>query len=75
MLVLSRKLGQQIVISLNGITATVEVLKVDGNRIRLGIAAPLDVQIKRSELLDSQTGQGKARRNPSSTTLVAVSET
>ena len=57
MLVLSRKIGQQIDISLNGITATVEVLRVDRNQIRLGIVAPLDVQIKRSELPEHEVDE------------------
>jgi len=62
MLVLSRKLGQQIVLSINGISATVEVIRVDGNRIRLGIAAPLEVQVIRSELLENEADRGEPLR-------------
>ena len=47
MLVLSRKLGQDIVIG-DGIT--VKVLHVAGGRIRLGIDAPRDCAIRRGEL-------------------------
>lgn len=47
MLVLSRKLGEKVVIG-NGITLT--VVEVTGNRVRLGIDAPDDVRILRAEL-------------------------
>jgi carbon storage regulator len=48
MLVLTRKIGERIVID-NRIV--VEVLSVKGNRIRLGIEAPAGVDVLRSELL------------------------
>ena len=47
MLVLSRKLGESIVIG-NGITVT--VVEVHGERVRLGFTAPADVPIHREEL-------------------------
>ena len=47
MLVLSRKTNQQIIIDGN---IVVEVLKVKGNTVRLGIKAPNDVHIRRGEL-------------------------
>ena len=47
MLVLSRKLGESIVIG-NGITVT--VVEVHGDRVRLGFTAPADVPIHREEL-------------------------
>jgi carbon storage regulator len=47
MLVLSRKVGEQIVI---GNSITVVVNKVAGNRISLGIEAPAHVRIVRGEL-------------------------
>jgi carbon storage regulator len=47
MLVLSRKVGETLVIDGN---ITVEVIKVQGNRITLGIAAPSDVKVLRGEL-------------------------
>ncbi len=50
MLVLSRKVGEQIVI---GDNITVVVNKVSGNRISLGIQAPRDVRIVRGELKDA----------------------
>ena len=47
MLVLSRKLGEAIVIG-NGITVT--IVEVQGARVRLGISAPADVPVHREEL-------------------------
>jgi carbon storage regulator len=49
MLVLRRKAGEAIV--LNG-TITIHVLAVEGERVKLGISAPPEVVIVRSELLD-----------------------
>jgi carbon storage regulator len=48
MLVLSRKVGQQIKISDN---ITITVVRVQGDKVRLGIDAPDDVLILRSELI------------------------
>ncbi len=47
MLVLSRKVGQRIVI---GEDITVVVSRITGNRVTLGIEAPDDVHIMRGEL-------------------------
>src|SRR6185437_3347516 len=51
MLVLRRKAGEAIV--LNG-TITIHVLAVEGERVKLGINAPAEVVIVRSELLEGQ---------------------
>jgi carbon storage regulator len=47
MLVLTRKVGETIRIA-NNIVVT--VLEVEGYRVRLGLAAPADVPIRRAEL-------------------------
>ena len=47
MLVLSRKIGEKLVI---GDNITVVVSRVAGNRVTLGIEAPADVRIVRGEL-------------------------
>jgi carbon storage regulator len=47
MLVLSRKLGEKIII---GDDIILEVVAISGNKIRLGIVAPPDVEILREEL-------------------------
>jgi carbon storage regulator len=51
MLVLSRKLGEKVVIG-EGIVLT--VVKVDRNQVRLGIEAPKDVQVYREEIAPSR---------------------
>jgi len=48
MLVLSRKIGEQIIIN-DDIVVT--VVSVKGNQVRLGFTAPLSVSIFREELL------------------------
>ena len=54
MLVLSRKLGEKICI---GTDVVVTVIEIDRNKIRLGIEAPKDVEIFRSELLPLARGE------------------
>jgi carbon storage regulator len=50
MLVLTRKKGESIVISDN---IVLTVLSVDGEHVKLGIAAPKDIDIYRKEVLDA----------------------
>ena len=52
MLVLSRKVGERILI---GNEVTLVVLSVEGQRIRLGIEAPKTVAIRREELPPHQS--------------------
>ena len=54
MLVLSRKVEQTILI---GSDIVVTVVAVNGNRVKLGIAAPKNVRILRKELLPYDFGQ------------------
>ena len=49
MLVLSRKTGQQICVPCCNVT--IEVLRISGKNVRLGIRAPLDVAVHRREVL------------------------
>ena len=49
MLVLSRRVGEQIVLPELGITVTVVAIK--GGAIRVGIVAPPEVRVVREELL------------------------
>lgn len=74
MLVLSRKVGEQVCIGNDVIVSVVDVYR---GRVRLGIKAPQHVQIRRSELLMSEQGHvegdgdaegdGKARRDGNAT--------
>ena len=50
MLILSRKSKQQIVLTHQGVEIVVEVTKLNGNRVLLGLDAPPSVQIRRAEL-------------------------
>ena len=47
MLALSRKVNEEIVIGNN---IHIKVVRVDGNRIRLGISAPQEMSIRRHEV-------------------------
>jgi len=53
MLVLSRRLKDKVVFPNLGIT--VEILKIAGNQIRLGIDAPPEIQVLRHEIADTQS--------------------
>jgi carbon storage regulator len=48
MLVLSRKVGEEIIIADN---IRVRVVSIQGNQVRLGFTAPTEVRIQREELL------------------------
>jgi carbon storage regulator len=50
MLVLSRKAGERILI---GDNITVTIVRLTGNTVRIGIEAPIDIAVIRSELRDS----------------------
>lgn len=50
MLVLSRKLGEEIVLPELGIS--IKLVEVHGHRVRLGISAPKSVAVLRSEVVD-----------------------
>lgn len=52
MLIVSRKIGQSIVIP--GIARQLQILSVVGSQVRIGISAPTTVPIRRLEL-DEQT--------------------
>ena len=59
MLVLTRKLGEQVVIDGN---ITVTVMEMQGNRVRLAFEAPDKVSIMRNELLQGDLDlKGKPR--------------
>jgi carbon storage regulator len=57
MLLLSRKCGEKIVIPQLNIIVT--VLEIHGDRIRLGITAPLNVSVHREETWERRDAQTK----------------
>lgn len=66
MLVLGRKLGEEIVITVDGTTTiTLRVVDVDRNRCRIGFVAPPNVQINRREIQDKVDGEKKEKTNAS----------
>lgn len=68
MLVLRRKVGETLVIDEN---IEVVVLQVEGDRVKLGIQAPKDVEIVRKELLDAVEEENRrARTGPPSADLL-----
>lgn len=67
MLVLSRKVGEKLVIDGN---ITVEVVRIQGNRITLGLVAPADVRILRGELNTSM--QPSKKLDESNQALMAL---
>ena len=55
MLVLSRKLGEKIVVGEN---IVITVVKIDRNQVRIGIEAPPKVAVMREELLTQRRESG-----------------
>lgn len=60
MLVLSRKTGEGITINQD---VTIEILSIDGDRVRVGIQAPKEMRIYRKELLEHTIDINKAASN------------
>lgn len=60
MLVLSRRVGESIVISVGGARVTVKVQKILGDQARLCFDAPREVQIDRLELDQAKERRRKA---------------
>ena len=73
MLILSRKLHEQIVIG-NGIRITVVAIR--GKQVRVGIQAPADVHIRRDELepLDHNTNTAPPPTPTAATPVTVTSE-
>ncbi|MDB6061786.1 MAG: carbon storage regulator [Verrucomicrobiaceae bacterium] len=65
MLVLSRRLGETLII---GDDIKITVLGISGNQVRLGIAAPKDVSVHREEVyrrIQDEQGQPSPQSNDS----------
>lgn len=63
MLVVSRRIGEEILVPQFGIVF--RILEVRGNKVRVGITAPADIRVQRRELYDRiQRGQATDHANP-----------
>lgn len=62
MLVLTRKKGENIFI---GDDIEVSIIGIDGDRVRIGIEAPMDLEILRGELLDETKELNRQAANTS----------
>lgn len=51
MLILTRKIGEKLVIGDNA-EITITAVRVDGNQIRIGIDAPKDIPVHREEIYE-----------------------
>lgn len=71
MLVLSRRVGESVVI---GDDITVTVLEVRGDVVRIGIDAPRSVAVNRAELLAEVTNNNQAAASPAETAVASLAE-
>ena len=60
MLVLSRKTGEGIALDQD---VVIEILSIDGDRVRIGIKAPKEMRIYRNELLEETIDSNRAAAN------------
>lgn len=71
MLVLSRRVGEKIVI---GDNIVVTVLEVRGEVVRMGIEAPRTIAVNRAELIDEIGKSNMAAASPSSSALDSLTK-
>jgi carbon storage regulator len=69
-LVLSRRVGESVVI---GDNVTVTVLEVRGDVIRVGIDAPREVAVHRKELLEELAASNRAAASPDDRVVASLS--
>lgn len=60
MLILSRRIGEKLII---GDNVTVTILAVKGNQVRIGIEAPRNVRVDREEIHERIMKEEEARKN------------
>jgi carbon storage regulator len=71
MLVLSRRVGESVVI---GDDVTVTVLEVRGDVVRIGIDAPRSVAVNRAELLAEVANTNQAASSPAEDAIANLAE-
>ena len=52
MLILRRKLGEEITIETNGIRGKITITEINGSSVRLGFTFPREINIRREEVQD-----------------------
>jgi carbon storage regulator len=50
MLILSRRPGEHLVLMMGDHKATIELIAISGNRVRVGIDAPREIEVVREEI-------------------------
>jgi carbon storage regulator len=71
MLVLSRRVGESVVI---GDDIVVSVLEVRGDVVRIGVEAPRSVQVRRQELVAQVEQLNRAAASPSADAVAGLSK-
>jgi len=71
MLVLSRKVGESVVI---GDDVTVTILEVRGDIVRVGIDAPRSVAVHRAELLEQLEASNREAASPNEDAVASLSD-
>jgi carbon storage regulator len=71
MLVLSRRIGESVVV---GDDVTITVLEVRGDVVRIGIAAPRSVAVHRAELLEQLEEINREAASPSEQAVESLSQ-
>ncbi|WP_263431244.1 carbon storage regulator CsrA [Nocardioides sp. TRM66260-LWL] len=71
MLVLSRRVGESVVI---GDDVTITILEVRGDVVRVGIDAPRSVAVNRAELLQELGDSNQAAASPDDATVASLAE-
>ena len=69
MLVLTRKAGEGILMDQD---VTIEILSVEGDRVRIGINAPKDMRIFRRELLEGTVSTNREAANAPVVDIVSI---
>ena len=70
MLVLSRRVGERVVV---GDDVTITVLEVRGDVVRIGIDAPRSVAVHRAELLEQLESVNREAASPSDDAVASLS--
>lgn len=74
MLVLSRRVGESIVVGDGDDKVTVTVLEVRGDVVRVGIDAPRRVRVNRAELLAELADANAESASPPESTVASLSD-